>query len=228
MSLPPETPTPTPTPSPSPTTAPASNGERGRFIAFEGGEGCGKSTQAALLAEALGAVLTREPGGTPVGSRLRALLLDPATEGLAPRAEALLMAADRAQHVAEVVEPALASGRHVVTDRFAGSSIAYQAYGRGLPVDEIRRLSEWATEGVWPDLIVLLDVPAEVASRRLDATLDRLEAEPAAFHRAVARGFRGQAAAEPLVWAVVDGAASVEAVAAVVRALVAERLQLPT
>ena len=179
------------------------------------------------MAETLGAVLTREPGGTSVGSRLRALLLDPATEGLAPRAEALLMAADRAQHVAEVVEPVLAAGRHVVTDRFAGSSIAYQAYGRGLPVDEVQRLSEWATEGVWPDLIVLLEVPAEVASRRLGATPDRMEAEPAAFHQAVAQGFRAQAAAEPGVWAVVDGSASVDAVAAVVRALVAERLQLP-
>jgi len=115
----------------------ARSGARGRFIAFEGGEACGKSTQSALLASALDAVLTREPGGTVIGARLRSLVLDPATEGLAPRAEALLMAADRAQHVAEVVEPALAAGRHVVTDRFAGSSIAYQGHGRGLPVDEI-------------------------------------------------------------------------------------------
>ena len=134
-------------------------------------------------------MLTREPGGTVIGARLRSLVLDPATEGLAPRAEALLMAADRAQHVAEVVEPALAAGRHVVTDRFAGSSIAYQGHGRGLPVDEIRGISQWATGGVWPDLIVLLDVPAAVADRpprRAPATA--WSAEPSAFHAAVIEG----------------------------------------
>lgn len=199
---------------------------RGRFIAFEGGEACGKSTQAALLAEALGAVLTREPGGTDIGARVRALVLDPATIGLAPRAEALLMAADRAQHVAEVVAPALAAGRHVVTDRFAGSSIAYQGHGRGLPVDEVAQLSRWATDGVWPDLVVLLDVPAEVADRRLGAARDRMEAEPSAFHAAVLEGFRAQAAAEPDRWAVVDGTGTVDEVAAAVRREVAERLQL--
>jgi dTMP kinase len=205
---------------------PPGGGGRGCFIAFEGGEACGKSTQAALLADALGAVLTREPGGTPIGARLRALLLDPSTEGLAPRAEALLMAADRAQHVAEVVAPALAAGRHVVTDRFAGSSIAYQGHARGLPPDEVRRLSEWATAGVWPDLVVLLDVPAAVAERRLGSARDRMESEPSSFHAAVLQGFRAQAAAEPGRWAVVDGTASVDEVARAVRQLVAERLQL--
>lgn len=200
---------------------------RGRFIAFEGGEACGKSTQSALLADALGAVLTREPGGTAVGARLRALVLDPATEGLAPRAEALLMAADRAQHVAEVVEPALAAGRHVVTDRFAGSSIAYQGYGRGLPVEEVRELSRWATVGVWPDLVVLLDVPAAVADRRLGAARDRMEAEPSAFHAAVIEGFHAQAEAEPDRWVVLDGTGSIDEVSAAVRRAVVERLQLP-
>jgi dTMP kinase len=200
---------------------------RGRFVAFEGGEACGKSTQSALLAEALGAVLTREPGGTVIGARLRSLVLDPATEGLAPRAEALLMAADRAQHVAEVVEPALAGGRHVVTDRFAGSSIAYQGHGRGLPVEEIAGISRWATGGVWPDLIVLLDVPAEVADRRLGAARDRMEAEPSTFHAAVIEGFRAQARAEPDRWVVIDGTGSIDEVAAAVRRVAAERLQLP-
>jgi dTMP kinase len=202
-------------------------GARGRFIAFEGGEACGKSTQSALLAEALDAVLTREPGGTVIGARLRSLVLDPATEGLAPRAEALLMAADRAQHVAEIVEPALAAGRHVVTDRFAGSSIAYQGHGRGLPVDEIRDISRWATGGVWPDLIVLLDVPAAVADGRLGTARDRMEAEPSAFHAAVIEGFHAQAVGEPDRWAVLDGTGSIADVAAAVRRVVAERLQLP-
>ncbi len=200
---------------------------RGSFIAFEGGEACGKSTQSRLLAEALGALLTREPGGTVIGGRIRELVLSPDTIGLDPRAEALLMAADRAQHVAELVEPALRSGRHVVTDRFAGSSIAYQGHGRGLPVEEIRRISLWATAGVWPDLIVLLDVPAAEADRRLGDHRDRMEAEPAAFHAAVLDGFRAQADAEPDRWVVLDGTGTIEQVAAAVRTVVAERLQLP-
>lgn len=201
-------------------------GSRGCFIAFEGGDACGKSTQAALLAEALAAVLTREPGGTAIGLRLRALMLDPATEALAPRAEALLMAADRAQHVAEVVEPALADGRHVVTDRFAGSSIAYQGHGRRLPIDEITRLSEFAVAGTWPDLVVFLDVPAALAEARLGAARDRMEAEPAEFHAAVLEGFRAQATADPTRWAVLDGKGTIEEVSSAVRAAVRERLQL--
>lgn len=200
---------------------------RGYFIAFEGGEACGKSTQSARLAERLDAVLTREPGGTAIGAQLRAVLLDPATLNLSDRAEALLMAADRAQHVAELVEPALASGRHVVTDRFAGSSIAYQGFGRGLPVEEIRQLSLWATAGIWPDVIVFLDVPEAEADRRLGATRDRMEAEPASFHAAVLKGFRAQAAAEPERWVVIDGSASIDEVALAVSNAVAQRLQLP-
>lgn len=200
---------------------------RGRFIAFEGGEACGKSTQSARLAAALDAVLTREPGGTVIGAQLRSVLLDPATVNLSDRAEALLMAADRAQHVAEVVEPALANGRHVVTDRFAGSSIAYQGFGRGLPVEEIRQLSLWATAGVWPDLIVFLDVPEAEADRRLGQARDRMESEPAAFHAAVLKGFREQAASEPDRWVVIDGSPSIDEVAAAVATAVVERLQLP-
>lgn len=197
-----------------------------RFVAFEGGEGSGKSTQARLLADALDAVLTREPGGTVIGARLRELALSPGTLGLDPRAEALVMAADRAQHVAEVVEPNLASGRHVVTDRFAGSSIAYQAYGRGLPVEEVRGLSEWATVGRWPDLVVLLVVSAEVATERLDRDLDRMEAAGPEFHARVLEGFLQQAAADPETWVVVDGSARIDEVHAAVRAAVRERLQL--
>ena len=199
---------------------------RGRFVAFEGGEGCGKSTQARRLADALGAVATREPGGTAVGARLREILLDPGTVDLADRAEALLMAADRAQHLAELVAPTLATGGHVVSDRSAYSSIAYQGYGRGLPIAEVRGLSEWATDGVWPDLVVLLDVPHDVASGRLTGGLDRMERLGEGFHRRVGEGFRELAAAEPDRWVVVDGTRTVEEVAAAVRDAVAERLQL--
>lgn len=199
---------------------------RGRFVAFEGGEACGKSTQARLLAEALGAVLTFEPGATAAGARIRSLVLDPATGDLDPRAETLLVAADRAQHVREVVAPALAAGRHVVTDRFAGSTVAYQGYGRGLDPGEVRAVCEWAAQGCWPDLVVLLDVPAEVASARLGADRDRMEAEPDEFHRRVREGFAAQAAEEPDRWAVVDGTGSVAEVAEGVRAAVRDRLGL--
>jgi dTMP kinase len=184
-----------------------------RLIAFEGGEACGKSTQAALLASRLGAVLTREPGGTSVGERVRAVLLDPEVTALDARAEALLMAAARAQHVAEVVAPALAAGRDVVTYRFSHSSLAYQGYGRGLPLDEVRRLCDWATGGLWPDVVVLLDLPAAEAEARRGRP-DRFEAESGGFHRRVEAGFRALAAADPGRWRVVDGRGSVEEVAA--------------
>jgi dTMP kinase len=198
----------------------------GRFIAFEGGEACGKSTQSRLLADALDAVLTREPGGTAIGERLRSLLLDPATAGLDPRSEALLMAADRAQHLAEIVRPALESGRHVVTDRSAYSSLAYQGYGRELPLDDVRHLSDWASAGVWPDLVVLLEVAPGVAADRLGSGLDRMEQLGDDFHRRVADGFRAMAGAEPDRWVTVDGTHTVEQVGAAVRAAVRERLQL--
>ncbi|MBW3668704.1 MAG: dTMP kinase [Actinobacteria bacterium] len=185
---------------------------RGRLVALEGGEGCGKSTQAARLATRLGAVLTREPGGTAVGERVRDLLLDPALVDLDPRAEALFMAAARAQHVAEVISPALAAGHDVVTDRYAHSSLAYQGFGRGLDVEAVRALSDFATGGLWPDLVVLLDVPADVAAGRLGA-LDRFEAAGAAFHQRVVEGFRALAAAEPDRWVVVSGVGSVDDVA---------------
>lgn len=193
-----------------------------RWIAFEGGEGTGKSTQAARLAARLGAVLTREPGGTAVGAAIRGLVLAPATEGLDPRAETLLMAADRAQHLAEVVAPALAAGTDVVSDRSAWSSLAYQGAGRGLGVDAVRRLCDWATGGRWPDLVVLLDVPGPTAWDRVGADRDRMESAGEHFHRRIADAFRSFAGSEP-GWLVVDGTGSRDEVAARVWAAVAGR-----
>lgn len=198
-----------------------------RFIAFEGGEGSGKSTQAALLAERLGAVLTREPGGTDLGWRLRAVLLDPEAgirHELDHRAEALLMAADRAQHISEVVRPALAAGRWVVSDRSLASSLAYQGYGRGLPLDELVTLSHWASQGLWPDLFVLLDVPAEVAGARVGHSPDRMERAGADFHARVREGYRHLADADATRWVVLDGAGDEADVAARVAAAVREHL----
>ena len=186
------------------------------FIALEGGEGCGKSTQAALLADALGAVLTSEPGGTEVGRHIRRLVLDPSAGELGDRAEALLLAADRAQHVDEVVRPALDEGRHVVTDRYSGSSLAYQGYGRRLGADDIGWLSQWASVGLEADLTVLLLVPRSVALERLGDRPDRFEGEDEAFHRRVAEGFDALAGGAP-TWVVVDGTGDVEEVAARVR-----------
>ncbi len=191
---------------------------RGRLVAFEGGEGAGKSTQAARLAADLGAVLTREPGATEAGRRIRSIILDPALAGLDVRAEALLLLADRAQHVAEVVRPALERGLDVVTDRFCGSTLAYQGWGRGLDAGELARLSAWATGGLEPDLVVLLDVAPAVAATRLDRPPDRMELAGDGFHRRVAEGYRALASASPRRWVVVDGAGTVEAVAARVRA----------
>jgi dTMP kinase len=188
----------------------------GRFIAFEGGEGSGKSTQAARLARRLGAVLTHEPGDTPLGAAVRAILLDDHDVEITPRAEALLMAADRAQHVVEVVRPALESGRTVVTDRFTGSSVAYQGYGRQLSPAEVTALSEWATDELWPDLVILLQVPTSVSAERTGGARDRLEAAGDAFHRRVHDGFLTQAIADPERWAVVDGTQPEDDVAAAI------------
>lgn len=201
---------------------PADHG--GRFVTFEGGEASGKSTQASALAGALGALLTREPGGTVVGERMREVLLDPATGDLHPRTEALLMAAARAEHVATVIDPALAAGRDVVCDRFAASSVAYQGYGRGLPPDEVADLSRWASRGLMPDLVVLLDVPVDVAAARLGATRDRFESVEGPFHEAVRRGFLAQAEADPRRWLVFDGTLPVAELSRSVLAAVKRRL----
>ena len=186
----------------------------GRFIAFEGGEGSGKSTQARRLAERLGALLTHEPGDTPLGASVRAILLDAADLEVTPRAEALLMAADRAQHVAEVIRPALASGRTVVTDRYTPSSIAYQGYGRQLDPREVGELSAWATQDLLPDLVLLLEVPLSVSQDRTGGARDRLEAAGPEFHRRVHDGFLQQAIADPDRFAVIDGTQAADAVAA--------------
>jgi dTMP kinase len=178
------------------------------FITFEGIEGCGKSTQVQLLAERMGsrALLTREPGGTPIGRAVRQVLLDPANQGLAPVSELLLYFADRAQHMAEVVRPALARGLTVLCDRHVESSLAYQGYGRGVALDAIRQLARLATLGLRPDLIVLLDLPAEVGLARVDrrGAPDRLESEEIEFHRRVRAGFLSLAAEEPSRWLRLD------------------------
>jgi dTMP kinase len=185
----------------------------GVFVVFEGGEGAGKSTQVERLASALRAdghdvVVTREPGATDVGARIRHLVLDK-SESPAPRAEALLYAADRAHHVATVVRPALARGAVVISDRYVDSSLAYQGAGRTLPVAEISWLSSWATGGLKPDLVVLLDVDPGVGLSRVDARgqgQDRLESESRQFHERVRYAFLDLAAADPKRYLVLDAA----------------------
>lgn len=196
----------------------------GRWIALDGIEACGKTTQARLLAVQLDAVLTREPGATAVGARLRSIVLDPANGDLSDRAEALIYAADRAQHVSEVVAPALDSGRHVVSDRSWASSLAYQGHGRGLALDEVDLINRWAMGGRVPDLVVLVRLPVEEALRRLGTERDRLEREDLAFHRRVAEGFDALAAADPQRWVVVDGMGDAGSVSERLRTAVADRL----
>ena len=198
--------------------------ERPAYIAFEGAEGSGKSTQAKLLASQLDAVLTRETGGTSIGARIREILHDTTVEHLDARAEALLTAADRAQHLAEVVAPALAAGRPVVTDRSVYSSLAYQGYGRQLDVEEIRHLNDWGTEGLWPTTVVFLDTPDEVIAERMSRReLDRFEAAGEEFHARVLAGFRAMAAADPDRWITVQAIGSVDRVADEIRSALVER-----
>ncbi len=197
---------------------------RGRLIVVEGGEGSGKTTQAALLARRLGAELTREPGGTPLGERIRALLLDPELAPVAPRAELLLAVSSRAQHVALVVEPALAGGADVVCDRFSGSTLAYQGYGRRLPLGEVAEACAIAAGGLAADLSVLRDDEPETAARRRHVPPDRIESEDGGFHERVRDGFRALAAADPVSWAVVDGNGTPDEVERLVLAAVTERL----
>lgn len=190
----------------------------GLFVTFEGGDGVGKSTQAALLAARLEAagrtvVRTREPGGTDLGVQLRQLLQHQPGH-IDPRAEALLYAADRAHHIATVVRPALAAGSMVLQDRYLDSSIAYQGAGRVLEPQAIRDLSLWATDGLLPDLTILLDLDPELgAVRRAGGEYDRMEAESLDFHRRVRDGYLALAAAEPGRFLVLDATQAPEALA---------------
>ncbi|MCM3697259.1 dTMP kinase [Microbacterium oleivorans] len=203
----------------------------GLWITLEGGDGSGKTTQAALLEQWLQeqgrrVVRTREPGGTEVGVLIRDIVLHHRGD-IAPRAEALLYAADRAHHVATLVRPAIARGDVVIQDRYLDSSVAYQGAGRVLDGDQIRDLSLWATEDALPDVTVLLDVDPATARERLDAAdkpFDRLEAEKSAFHERVRTAFLMLADAEPQRFLVVDATQPVEVIAEAIRARVAQRL----
>ena len=196
------------------------------YVALEGAEGCGKSTQAALLAGALGAVLTRETGGTDVGRRLRDILHDVEVDDLDDHAEALITAADRAQHIARVVRPALAAGRTVVSDRSVYSTLAYQGYGRQLDLAELRRINDWAIGGLWPGLVVLLDSPADVLATRLHGReLDRFEREGEEFHDRVIDGYRTMAGADPDHWVVVAADGDRDKIAVRILEAVEERVR---
>ncbi len=208
------------------------------FITFEGIEGCGKSTQAKILSRELHAntnfqvVATREPGGCPIADKIRAILLDADNRALVPLAELLLYAAARAQHVAEVIKPALAAGKIVICDRFTDATAAYQGYGRSLDLDLIENLSRLATEGLTPDLTILLDCQEEVglerAMARINATTgareERFEQESLLFHRAVRQGYLKLAAAHPARFVVIDGALGITEAAAAIRNAVFSRI----
>jgi dTMP kinase len=203
----------------------------GLFVAFEGGDGAGKSTQIRLLRSAIeragyDAVVTREPGGTPLGEAIREVLLDPRSDAMDDRTEALLYAAARAQHVREVIRPALEKGAVVLCDRYVDSSVVYQGVARGLGTAQVEELNRWATAQLVPDLVVLLDLDAEVGLERAGGTPDRLEAAGLEFHRRVASGFRDRARAEPDRYLVVDATRPVEQIQAEIRKVVLSRLNV--
>jgi dTMP kinase len=193
------------------------------FIVLEGGEGCGKSTQARVLHRHLredgrGAVLTREPGGTSLGERVRRHLKRPGPMPISPLAELFLIAAARAQLVTEVISPALREGRTVVCDRYTPSTLAYQGYGRGIDLDTLRAVNGAATGGLSPDLIVLLDVPVETGlGRKKGRERDRFESESLAFHARVRRGYLEMARADRERWLVVDGRLPRKAIQGMIR-----------
>jgi dTMP kinase len=198
------------------------------FLVVEGMDGAGKSTQIERLAGWLTRassppVVTREPGATAIGGRIREILLDPASAAMDPKTEALLYAADRAQHAAEVIRPALAAGRVVISDRYVDSSLAYQGLARGLGIERILDLSMWATGDLLPDLVVLLDVAPELARGRSGAT-DRIELEGQAFHQRVADAYWALARTYPDRFAVVDASAPPDAIEGEIRRLVEARL----
>ena len=202
------------------------------FITFEGMEGCGKSTQAKLLARALGpdTVLTQEPGGTAIGRAIRQLLLHPANRAMSAEAEVLLFFADRAQHVAEVIRPALAAGKIVISTRYVDTSLAYQGYGRGLDLDRIRSVAVLATGGLRPDLTLFFDLPLEIGLARVVSRggRDRLESEVREFHERVRNGYLELAAAEPDRWIRIDASGSEADVEARTRAAVEARGLAPS
>lgn len=194
---------------------------RGYFVVFEGGEGAGKTTQIEAFTKWLDArgvevVQTREPGGTAIGRRIREVLLDPASAGMNERTEALLYAADRAQHVAEVIKPALDAGKVVVSDRFIDSSLAYQGLARGLGLDDIFRISEWATGGLMPDLVLYMKVDPRLGLHRVDRNLDRIESENGDFHEKVGEAYLELAAKYPSRFVVLDASGSQEQVHAAI------------
>lgn len=179
---------------------------RGTYIAFEGLEGCGKSTHVTRLAEKINAVATREPGGTRIGALLRGILADPENTDLNSRTELLLMTADRAQHMSELIEPTLQRGQHVVSDRSVYSTLAYQGYGRGLHVDTLLSINTWALNNVLPDIVVWIQISTEEANTRLaKRDLDRFEREGADFFARIGAGFAELAAKDPARWILVDG-----------------------
>ena len=199
----------------------------GRYIAFEGVEGCGKSTHVKRLATHLDALVTREPGGTVIGTTLREIMANTANTHLSPRAEALLMSADRAQHLHELVVPTLESGRHVVSDRSVYSSLAYQGYGRQLDLTQLRQFNDFAINSRWPDLVVYLRVDlAAVRARLQKRDTDRFEREDDAFFRRVMNGFDELAQREPDRWLVIDAAPPKDELELIIRHAVCDRLGL--
>lgn len=195
------------------------------YIALEGLEGCGKSTHTKRLGEHLNAVITREPGGTRIGSLLRAILADTENTDLDRRTEALLMAADRAQHMAEIIQPALSRGQHVVSDRSIYSTLAYQGYGRQLGTDSLLTISTWALNNRLPDMVIYIDVPTDILNERLaKRDLDRFEREGPEFFARIAQGFTELRNADPSRWIVIDGTLPKDDVEADIRTKVLDRL----
>ena len=202
------------------------------FITLEGPEGSGKTTQAHLLADWLSdqgyeVVLTREPGGTEIGQQIRQVILEPKNTAMDAHAEILLYAADRAQHGCELIRPRLEEGKVVLSDRYTDSTLAYQGYGRGLDLEMLRRVNDFATGGLKPDLTLYLDVPAEEGLKRRQSgggEWNRLDAEKIEFHRRVREGYLKLEAQEPQRWVVIDGDRSPEAVQSEIREHVQSRL----
>jgi dTMP kinase len=192
----------------------------GRLIAFEGADASGKSTQARRLGGRLGVNVTFQFGATDIGGAIRSIVLDPTNDQLDDRAEALMIIADKAQHVAEIVGPALDRGETIISDRFTASTVAYQGYGRGLDLGILRDTMAFATHGIEPDLTVLLDVDLAVARARLGDQVDRIEGAGTDFHQRVRNGYLELAAADPERWLVVDAGGTVEEVATRVDAAV--------